>query len=215
MKKKNENLLRLWYDKPANEWQTQALAIGNGYMGGLIFGGINRDKIHINEKTVWEGGPGGDINYTYGITNPIRTKEDLQKIKEDLHAIREKLEDKSQYVFGFDENSYQASGTDTKGEAMDELNKLMGDLTGYEAPTDYANLYISNAQDPSKVSNYVRDLDMRTALATVNYDYEGVHYTREYFTSYPDNIMAVRLSADTNGKISLKTNLENLIGGNA
>ena len=55
MKKKNENLLRLWYDKPANDWQTQALAIGNGYMGGLIFGGINRDKIHINEKTVWEG----------------------------------------------------------------------------------------------------------------------------------------------------------------
>ena len=51
MKKKNENLLRLWYDKPANDWQTQALAIGNGYMGGLIFGGINRDKIHINEKT--------------------------------------------------------------------------------------------------------------------------------------------------------------------
>ena len=38
MKKKNENLLRLWYDKPANDWQTQALAIGNGYMGGLIFG---------------------------------------------------------------------------------------------------------------------------------------------------------------------------------
>ena len=131
MKKNNENLLRLWYDKPANDWQTQALAIGNGYMGGLIFGGINRDKIHINEKTVWEGGPGGDTNYTYGITNPIRTKEDLQKIKDDLNAIREKLEDKSQYVFGFDENSYQASGTDTKGEAMDELNKLMGDLTGY------------------------------------------------------------------------------------
>ena len=215
MKKNNENLLRLWYDKPANDWQTQALAIGNGYMGGLIFGGINRDKIHINEKTVWEGGPGGDTNYTYGITNPIRTKEDLQKIKEDLHAIREKLEDKSQYVFGFDENSYQASGTDTKGEAMDELNKLMGDLTGYEAPTDYANLYISNDQEPSKASNYVRDLDMRTALATVNYDYEGVHYTREYFNSYPDNIMAVRLSADAGGKISLKTNLENLIGGNA
>lgn len=56
---------------------------------------------------------------------------------------------------------------------------------------------------------------MRTALATVNYDYEGVHYTREYFNSYPDNIMAVRLSADKAGKISFKTNLENLINGTA
>ena len=54
---KNDNLLRVWYDEPATDWQTQSLAIGNGYMGGLVFGGVNKDKIHINEKTVWEGGP--------------------------------------------------------------------------------------------------------------------------------------------------------------
>ena len=53
---KNDNLLRVWYDEPATDWQTQSLAIGNGYMGSLVFGGINKDKIHINEKTVWEGG---------------------------------------------------------------------------------------------------------------------------------------------------------------
>ena len=212
---KSDNLLRLWYDKPASDWQTQSLAIGNGYMGGLVFGGINQDRIHINEKTVWEGGPDGKSTYSYGTTNPISTEEDLQKIKDNLNEIRQKLDDKSEHVFGFDENSYQASGTDTKGEAMDALNKLMGDLKGYDAPTDYANLYISNDQDPSKVTNYVRDLDMRTALATVSYDYEGVHYSREYFNSYPDNIMAVRLSADKDGKISFKTNLENLIGGDA
>ena len=132
-----------------------------------------------------------------------------------MNAIREKLDDKSEYVFGFNEDSYEASGTNTKGEAMDWLNKLMGDLVGYSAPKDYANLYISNNQDSSKVSNYVRDLDMRTALATVNYDYEGVHYTREYFDSYPDNVMAVRLSADQKGKISFDTNLQSLIGGRA
>ena len=47
---KNDNLLRVWYDEPATDWQTQSLAIGNGYMGSLVFGGINKDKIHINEK---------------------------------------------------------------------------------------------------------------------------------------------------------------------
>ncbi len=93
------------------------------------------------------------------------------------------------------------------------VEQAHGDLVGYSAPKDYANLYISNNQDSSKVSNYVRDLDMRTALATVNYDYEGVHYTREYFDSYPDNVMAVRLSADQKGKISFDTNLQSLIGG--
>lgn len=213
---KNDNLLRIWYDEPANDWQTEALAIGNGYMGGMVFGGVKKDKIHINEKTVWNGGPGKtNPNYNYGNTNPTDTEEDLQKIKDDLQAIREKLDDKSEYVFGFDEDSYQASGTNTKGEAMDWLNKLMGDLNGYSAPQDYANLYISNDEiDESKVTNYVRDLDLRTALATVSYDYEGVHYTREYFNSYPDNVLVVRLTADEKGKVGFDANLESRVRGN-
>lgn len=47
---KNDNLLRVWYDEPATDWQTQSLAIGNGYMGGLVFGGINNDKITLMRK---------------------------------------------------------------------------------------------------------------------------------------------------------------------
>ncbi len=210
----NDNLLRIWYDEPATDWQTQALAIGNGYMGGMVFGNVQKDKIHINEKTVWNGGPTANNNYNYGNTNPAETQEDLDKVKADLDAIRKKLDDKSKYVFGFDEASYQSSGTNTKGEAMEWLNKLMGDLNGYSSPQDFANLYISNDElDESKVKNYVRDLDMRTALSTVNYDYEGVHYTREYFNSYPDNILVVRLTADQGGKITFKTNLEDCTKG--
>lgn len=58
----NNNLLRLWYTQEADQgdpygWQTQALAIGNGYMGGLVYGGVAKDKIHLNEKTIWKGGP--------------------------------------------------------------------------------------------------------------------------------------------------------------
>ena len=53
----NDNLLRLWYDEPANQndyyaWETEALAIGNGYMGGLLYGGVKKDKIHINDVSV-------------------------------------------------------------------------------------------------------------------------------------------------------------------
>ena len=216
----NDNLLRIWYEKPALDWETEALALGNGYMGALIFGGVAKDKIHLNEKTVWNGGPGSekykDVPYNYGNTNPCETKEDLDKIKEDLNTLRERLDDKSKYVFGFAEDSYKAEGTNTKGEAMDYINKLMGDLNGYLAPQDYANLYISvPGLDEEKVTGYVRDLDLRTALATVNYDYEGVHYTREYFNSYPDNVLVVRLTADKNGALNFDTNLENLVNTEA
>lgn len=209
----SDNLLRIWYDEPATNWQTEALAIGNGYMGGLVFGGIANDKIHLNEKTVWGGGPNSNSaysSYKYGVTNNISTEAGLNQIKADLEAIREKLDDKSQFVFGFDEKSYSDSGTSTSGEAMNWLNKLMGDLGGYAAPVDYANIQLNFAKSGltnSAASNYIRDLDMRTGLATVSYDYDGVHYTREYFNSYPDNVLVIRLEADRDGMLTFDASL--------
>jgi alpha-L-fucosidase 2 len=47
--------LRLWADKPATEWMTQAYPIGNGRIGGMIFGGIAREHIQFNENTLWTG----------------------------------------------------------------------------------------------------------------------------------------------------------------
>lgn len=210
----NENLLRLWYTSPASDWQTEALAVGNGYMGGLIFGGITTDRIHINEKTVWNGGPSKETDYKYGNTNPSNTLKDLDMIKKDLDNIRKKLDDKSEHVFGFDGNSYQACGTDTKGEAMDWLNRLMGDLTGYDEPQDFADIFIlGNVTDESEVSSYVRDLDLRTGLASVSYNWKGVRYTREYFNSYPDNVLAVHLSADEKGCLSFSVCLKDCTHG--
>ncbi len=45
----------LWYDKPATEWQTEALPIGNGRIGAMIFGGVGRERIALNEESVWSG----------------------------------------------------------------------------------------------------------------------------------------------------------------
>jgi alpha-L-fucosidase 2 len=47
--------LVLWYRQPARQW-TDALAVGNGRLGGMVFGGIERERIQINEETVWAGG---------------------------------------------------------------------------------------------------------------------------------------------------------------
>lgn len=47
--------LRLWDDKPAKDWMTQAYPIGNGRIGGMIFGGIVQEEIQFNENTLWTG----------------------------------------------------------------------------------------------------------------------------------------------------------------
>src|SRR5678809_960558 len=48
--------LKLWYNKPASKW-VEALPIGNGRIGAMIFGGIENDRIQFNEETLWTGEP--------------------------------------------------------------------------------------------------------------------------------------------------------------
>src|SRR5436190_11698066 len=47
---------KLWYKKPAKVW-TEALPVGNGRLGAMIFGGVTEELIQLNEATFWTGGP--------------------------------------------------------------------------------------------------------------------------------------------------------------
>jgi alpha-L-fucosidase 2 len=53
--KSKNNSLKLWYDKPAKDWMTEALPIGNGRLGGMVFGGIETEHIQFNEISLWSG----------------------------------------------------------------------------------------------------------------------------------------------------------------
>ena len=54
--------LKLWYDAPARQW-TDALPLGNGRLGAMIFGTPAQERIQINEETIWGGGPHNNVNY--------------------------------------------------------------------------------------------------------------------------------------------------------
>jgi len=49
--------IRIWYAKPATNWEREALPIGNGRLGAMVFGGTARERIQLNEDTLWSGGP--------------------------------------------------------------------------------------------------------------------------------------------------------------
>ena len=51
-----EGPLSLWYRKPAVQW-TEALSLGNGRLGAMVFGGITRERLQLNEDTFWSGSP--------------------------------------------------------------------------------------------------------------------------------------------------------------
>ena len=67
---------------------------------------------------------------------------------------------------------------------------------------NFAETFIDFGHTGSGVSNYTRYLDLKTAISGVEYTYGGVNYSREYFTSYPDKALIIRLDADTDGALS-------------
>ena len=51
-----QSSLKLWYNKPATQW-VEALPVGNGHIGGMVFGGVEEELIQLNESTLYSGGP--------------------------------------------------------------------------------------------------------------------------------------------------------------
>ncbi len=68
---------RLWYDRPASEW-VQALPLGNGRLGAMVFGGIANERIQLNEDTFFAGSP-------YDGVNPL-AREGLPRVRELIWA---------------------------------------------------------------------------------------------------------------------------------
>ena len=48
--------MRLWYTSPASVWN-EALPIGNGHIAGMVFGGVENEKLSLNDETIWYRGP--------------------------------------------------------------------------------------------------------------------------------------------------------------
>ncbi|MBQ7065018.1 MAG: glycoside hydrolase family 95 protein [Firmicutes bacterium] len=88
-------------------------------------------------------------------------------------------------------------------EAGDLIDReMLGDFTESYMPA--GNLLLEFPSLTGSVSDYVRDLDLNTATASVRFTDDGVHYLREYFASCPDNGLIMHFSADRPGKINLK-----------
>ncbi|MGN0329928.1 MAG: glycosyl hydrolase family 95 catalytic domain-containing protein [Kineothrix sp.] len=197
----NENM-KLWYDSPANvntggggggDWMQQSLPLGNGTLGNLIFGGISRERIHFNEKTLWTGGPSPNRpNYEFGLKSTAYTAEEIEE-------YRQLLDDKSTNVFNDDPalGGY-GMGAAIRFPGLNNVNKGtyqdFGDIW-----LDYTPMGITD----SNIKNYRRELDLQTGIASTEFEYRKITYRREHFVSYPDNVMVTQLTASGAGKLSV------------
>lgn len=197
------------YDAPAKLWESEALPIGNGYMGAMIFGGVYHDVIQTNEHTLWSGGPGENSNYNGGhLRTPQQNKENLQKART---ALQKKMNDFTKndkaYLDANGKLITKDYGDERKDGVRPLIEALMGSKDNFGSYQTLGNVEISyNSMVMPEVvppfTAYKRVLDIDNAIHTVSYKEDGVNYIREYFMSYPDNVMVIRLKASQNGKIS-------------
>lgn len=153
--------LELWYTKPAEAW-TEALPIGGGRIGAMVFGGIEEERIQFNEDTLWSGQP-----HSYAREGAV----------EHLAEIRRLL-------------------WEGKQQEADELamREFMSDPIRQKAYQNFGDLRISFLNHAG-ATDYVRKLDLDSALATVEYTIDGDRFSREAFASYRDGVIVYRLEA--------------------
>jgi alpha-L-fucosidase 2 len=175
----------LWYQSPATNWN-EALPVGNGRLGAMIFGGVESERLQLNEDSLWSGGP-------QEADNP-KALETLPQIRQLLfdgkYSEAERLANRSLICLG------RGSGRGRGGRVPYGSYQTLGDL----------NLEFAGGANVTP-ANYRRELDVSTAVARVSYELGGVKYRREIFASQPDQVIVVRLTADQPGALSLRARL--------
>ena len=168
---------RLWYNQPAQTW-TQALPIGNGVMGGMVFGTPAVEHSQINEETIWAGQPNNVVN---------------PNAKKALPEVR-------QLIF---EGKYKEAQDLANAQVMPQAaGKNMG------MPFQpFGDLYIA-MPGHADYQNYERWLDLDNAKSVVKYEVDGVQYMRETIAPLGGHeVIAVRLTASEKGKITFTANM--------
>lgn len=79
--------LTLWYDSPAQDWQSQALPIGNGRLGAMVFGGVDEERIQLNVDSLWTGDE--NVSGGYGTMGAYQTLGDVSIELEGKSAAEE------------------------------------------------------------------------------------------------------------------------------
>lgn len=165
---------KLWYRKPAEDWN-RALPIGNGRLGGMVFGNVRKEKVQLNEDSIWYGGPVDRNN-----------RDALTYLPQIRHLLFE--------------------GRIKEAEELATL-ALSGTPENQRHYQPLGNLFLDFDHDENNIDNYHRELDINDSMVTVSYSYKGIKYTREYFSSAPDQVIVIKITANKPGRISFRAQL--------
>ena len=164
--------LQLWYTAPAIQWE-ETLPLGNGRLGMMPDGGISHETIVLNDITLWSGSPQNANNY-----DAYKSVQEIQQLLlQGRNDEAEALVNANFVCTGA--GSGHGNGANVPFGCFQTLGELQ---------IDY--------HQPEEVHAYRRQLDLSSATAATQFEINGVHYHREYFTSFGSDVGVIRLTAD-------------------
>lgn len=178
---KYQQTLSFHFDRPARIWE-ESFPLGNGRLGLMPDGGVDTERIVLNEISLWSGSPQeADNPQAYYSLGTIR-----KLLFEDRNKEAQELMYRTFVCNGA--GSGQGDGANVPYGSY----QLLGNL---ELAYQYAN-------PEDSVTRYRRELNLQTAVATQHFRRGGVNYTREAFTSFAGDIGVIRLTSDTDRSLN-------------
>lgn len=170
------------------DWENSSLPIGNGSIGASVFGAIETERIALNEKSLWLGGPNttGGAAYYWNVNK--RGVEVLQQIRQAFLDGNDRLAGEL--------TSHNMNGV-ASYEPSDEQPWRFGTYT------TMGELQVATGVSADGISDYSRVLSLDSAFTRVSFVRQGVRYIRESFCSYPDNVLVMRYRASKRGRQNL------------
>lgn len=173
---------------PDKEWENASLPIGNGSLGANILGSIAAERITLNEKTLWKGGPNTAGGADYYWTVNKQSAPVLEEIRQ-----------------AFTDGDYEKAGLLTRKNFNGLAHYEEGDETPFRfgSFTTMGEIYVETGLSEIGMSDYYRALSLDSAMAVVSFKKDDTRYMRKYFISYPDSVMVMKFTADKTGKQNL------------
>lgn len=200
--------LEIWFDSPCSlrgsevwtlpsagtanpdpEWESSSLPLGNGFIGANVMGSIEAERITLNEKTLWHGGPAvsDDASFYWDVNR--KSAGALKKIRRAFAGGKPEMADSLTRLYFTGKAPYE---------------KRSGAPFRFGSFTTMGEIRITTGHAPERISGYRRSLSLDSAVASVSYCCDSVRCSREFFISYPDNVMVIRFRSGGKQRLVLE-----------
>ena len=177
----------LWFEKPATHF-TESCPLGNGRIGAMVFGGVDEERIILNESGMWSGSP------------QDADRPDAAKVLPEIRRLL--LEGKNVEAERLVSSNFTCAGP---GSGLGA-----GARVQYGAYQILGNLHLrfTGGAGDGVIEDYRRELDIDGAIARVSYRKGGIRYNREAFVSAADQVFVLRLIGSQRGAVSFDVKLD-------